>query len=55
MGDDNNPNLYMTVYKKALNGRQCKTPAENQKKNFLKTFKINGNEENDFISEKQLR
>lgn len=45
----------MTINKNQLEGRQCKSPAKNQKSNFLNAVKISNNENNDYISEKQLR
>lgn len=55
-GDKENPNnTYLTVYKNKLNGQPCNSPAKNQKKRFNTNFKISNNQDNDFISEKQLR
>jgi hypothetical protein len=56
LGDKENPrNTFMTIYNKQLEGRPCKSPAKNQKNKFLNSVKISNNENNDFISEKQLR
>lgn len=56
MGDQENPkNMYMTVYHNKLDGRPCKSPVRNQKKKFGINFKISNNENNDYLSEKQLR
>lgn len=56
MGDKENPkNTYMTIYKKELDGRPCKSPVKNLKKAFGINLKISNNESNDYLSEKQLR